>query len=424
MRKALFILICIILFVLTLTYSGIPKAIAVLIIIYCITKGRKEKRWYNPYYLSLTLPISFLCYSSVISPLFTPPLKISTQFFIIGCICFLLLGYDTIKHTRIRPCITNQSNHNFWIIFIIGALPTFIGITLYGNTLNMEGDQLLDAKENMSIPLLGQLSFFLQASIIVACKKNNSKLILISLTASIFAALITVTKTAIVITFIFTLIGMTQFKPQITRTKLFSFIKKYALLIVPIILIGLFIFNNNSRQADGADSEYAFLGSIPSIVPTVKDNNFTRNMYLNYCYFCTPWTNLEENLTTTNYYSTNGNYTFAQFYKKIGIKTFLPERKTLNSAFNTYSFISDYYLDFGHIGTLIASFILGCLIFFFYQKFGYSNDPLLIAFYSLIAYATAMLFFSNHFNAGYILNYFLTFGGYTLITQFNTKKYA
>ena len=86
----------------------------------------------------------------------------------------------------------------------------------------------------------------------------------------------------------------------------------------------------------------------------------------------------------------------------------------MNPTFlNTHTYITDFYIDFGYVGAIIASFILGCLIFFFYKKYGMSNDPLLIGFYVLIAYATFMMFFSNHFVNGYLLNYFITLVGFS-----------
>ena len=84
---------------------------------------------------------------------------------------------------------------------------------------------------------------------------------------------------------------------------------------------------------------------------------------------------------------------------------------------NTHSFITDFYLDFGYFGAMLASFILGCIIFYCYRKYGLSSDALLVSFYVLISYATLMLFFSNHFIIGYLLNYYITFGGYYLLMR-------
>ena len=337
-------------------------------------------------------------------------LPASTLFMICGSFVALIFGFTVIRSFGIKPVkVPDNYSENFWIAFWIGIIPTLIAYYMFGNVYSMENDKMLEVKEEMSLPVIGQFAYFLPASILIACKRNNTKLIVLALISTFAAALFTLTKTSIVIAVVFMLIGISVFKPSLTENKLVRQIRKYIFLVLPFSFLLLFSFNNTTRHGDSADT-MSFIEQGGSSLSA--SGGIAQNMYLNYLYFCNPWSNLQYNVKN-NHVHGNGRNTFSQFGKKIGIDIDKVQ-KICPSVINTHSFLTDYYIDFGIIGSIIASFFLGCVIYFLYRKFGLSNDPMLLAFYGLICYATFMLFFNNHFNDGYLINYFITFGLYYL----------
>lgn len=327
---------------------------------------------------------------------------------IVSCMIAIICGFLTIEGIHRKPVNNKSYNENFWVILGIGLIPTVASLILVGNPMSMEGEEMLDAKSKFTLPLVGQLAYFLQASVIVACKNNNSKQILYASLLSIAVAFISLTKTAMLMTALFLFIGLIRFKPEVLQSKSMKVIKSKAWIIVPVLLIATFVFNNSVRNNASKYKINALNRETPVLIQSRTE--FTEGMYMNYLYFCSPWGNLQYNLLY-NQDNGDGANTFAQFGKKLGIKTDVVKKKQ-PSYLNTHSFITDFYLDFGYIGAIIASYVLGCIIFLCYRRFGLSNDALLLSFYALVSYASVMLFFSNHFTIGYLLNYFITFGGY------------
>ena len=389
------------------------KTLTIILILICFRLGLKEKNYFNPYIL-LSIPlISYFFYYSDLAPGFLSELQWSTDLLILMCFSALIVGFTIVKYSKLRAVKTKFTyNENFWVICILGLFPTALSYILYGSIFDASGAAMLDIKEKQSLPIIGQLAYFLPASIIVACKNNNSMQIIIAIVLSMLAAIMTLTKTAMLVALIFTVIGLYVFEPNILNSKIAKFLKKYAFILLPVLILYMFMANNSVRHEASTSSsmEYIEQGGGKMIH---NRSDFAQGMFLNYLYFCSPWSNLDYNVQRIHEPS-YGTNTFAQFAKKVGIEIQTVEK--LEPTFlNTHSFITDFYIDFGYLGAIVASFLLGCIIYFFYSKFYFSNDALLLAYYCLISYATIMLFFSNHFINGYLLNYLITFGGYYLI---------
>ena len=397
------------------------KVITVLLIIFCFRKGMTTKDLFSPYVLLIVPLTSYLLYFAELGPAFLADLQTRTDFLIVLCFTAIVIAFTVMKALKIKPVKTKRSyNENFWVICIIGLIPAVLSYILYGSVFDATGDAMLEIKEKQSLPVIGQLAYFLPASIIVACKNNNSKQIIIAVFLSFFAAALTLTKTSLLVALIFTLAGLYQFNPGIVNSKPALFIKKYIYIWLPVLVIYMFMANNSIRQEaqGGGAMEYVELSNSHLIT---NRGNLVQGLFLNYLYLCSPWSNLDYNVQRINEIS-GGSNSFAQFADKLGIKVETVEK--LEPAFlNTHSFITDFYIDFGYLGAIMASFVLGCIIYFFYSKFYFSGDALLLAYYCLIAFATIMLFFSNHFVNGYLLNYLITFCGYYLIIHcLNNKK--
>lgn len=412
MKKTITI-IFLLLTILTLLYlEESIKIILIPLLVVCFYLGHKEEVWFNPYNILIISLISYLLYDYRIAPFFLQELSISTELLIILCFTAIIFGFSFCRILNINNATSIKKTENFWIILLIGLIPTTASVILFGNILEMEGTEMLETREKYSIPLIGQLAYFLPASIIIACRNNNSRLICLSIFLSLLAAFMTITKTAILVCLIFVIIGFTKFNPDILQTKHIKILKKTSLFWFPVLLIYVFILNNSVRHDAGTSTSMDYIERSGTML--VDDyTDFGESMFLNYLYYCSPWGNLQYNIDHNSMVG-YGKNTFAQFGKKFGIEVDTVE-KIEPTFLNTHSFITDFFIDFGYLGAIIASFILGFLIYFFYRKFGISDDPLLLAHYALICYATTMLFFSNHFTNGYLLNYLITFGGYSAL---------
>ena len=143
-----------------------------------------------------------------------------TQLTITFSFIALFLGISFGINNGYAPLIRTYENESVWIMMTLGLLQTVVVLVFFGNVLALSGDALLDAKQGVDIPIIGQLAYYLPASIIIACKRNNSKLIIITIAISLFAALITVTKMSILVSFFFIMVGFIRFKPNIIKSKI------------------------------------------------------------------------------------------------------------------------------------------------------------------------------------------------------------
>lgn len=416
MKSKILNFILVALIVVLALYVGWAQSYTMLLIYYCVREGRKQSHFLNPFYLLILTLFSFVIYNEDIGGIFMMPLSNKVKWMIVGSFTMFVVGLKI--GTRFKTCAKRVGCYveNYWVIFCVGLIPTLLAVYLYGNVLDMSGDAMMDAKEKMVLPGLGQLLYFMPASIIVACKKNNSSLIILSTIVALWAAYLTVTKTAIMVVMVFLLLGLISFRPSIIENKVAKFLRSYAVVLVPLFLLYTFMGNTTKRL----DATNVSTDTIENAESSLNyDSDFANGMFTNYLYLSAAWSNVEYNVAHNNV-TGDGRNTLWQFARKVGIDYDKTE-KMEPFNFNVHTYITDWYLDFGYFGPIVMSLLLGMFVFFCYKKFCLSDDPLYIAFYALVAEATLMMFFSNHFNGGAVLNYFITFIGYSFFAR-NFKK--
>lgn len=412
MKSKILNFILIALVVVLAIYVGWAQAYTMLLIYYCVIEGKKQSHFLNPFYLLTLTLFSFVIYNEEIGGIFMMPLSDEVKWMIVGSFTMVIVGLKVGTNFTTRAKKVGCYVENYWVIFWVGLIPTLLAVYLYGNVLDMSGDAMMDAKEKMVLPGLGQLLYFLPASIIVACKKNNTKLIILSTTMALWAAYLTVTKTAIMVVMVFLLVGLISFRPSIVENKVAKFFRAYAVILVPVFLLYTFMGNTTKRL----DATNVSTNSIQKAESTLKyDSDFADGMFSNYLYLSAAWSNVEYNVVH-NKVTGDGRNTIWQFARKVGVDYDKTE-KIEPFTFNVHTYITDWYLDFGYFGPIVMSLFLGMFVFFCYKKFCLSDDPLYIAFYAIVAEATLMMFFSNHFNGGSVLNYFITFIGYSFFAR-------
>ncbi len=414
MIRNICILIAIVVTSIYLVNGNYAQAVAMCILVASIIEGNKCKYSYNPFFLLIITLVSFLLYNPQWGGVFFSALSYKTQAVICFSLIALFAGMRLCMRFQIHPLIVGKKTENILIVGALGLLPTLVSFAFFGNILVLSGDALLEAKEGLDIPIVGQLAFFLPATIIIACKRNSSKLIILAIIVSVLSALMTVTKMAILMAVFFSFVGLNRFSPSFLENKFVKSIKRYAAIWVPICVLLMFS-NNNAIRTDAQGGEMTYYSNSGSMMHFDSSDEFAEGIFLNYLYFCSPWSNLDYNIERNNRRGYGAN-TFGQFGKRFGMEV-QPVEKIQPSFLNTHTFLTDYILDFGLLGAVIASFFLGLFISYGYCKWGCSDDPIWLSFYTLIAFATSMLFFSNHFNNGYLFNYFLSFGIYYLISK-------
>ena len=300
-----------ILFVLCLFTQSISKLFVLGIMYLLVNNGRIQDKIYNPFNIFCVTCISYLCYYQPLGGMFLDDISVTTQVLIVLCLFAVFLGMFVVSRKNITPIDIDNRCANFWIVFIVGALASNVAIYLSGNTLDMSGEEMLESKEKMSIPFLGQFAYWLPTSIIVACKKNNSKLIVISLIASLYVALVSVTKTGMLMACLFFAIGVTTFKPDIMKHKITLVLRKYAIIWMPVLMLSYFVYNNSIRHEASSSNSMEYLERSGTSVVQGTDN-VAQGMFLNYLYFCSPWSNLDYNVRL-NHERGYGKNTFCQF---------------------------------------------------------------------------------------------------------------
>ena len=118
-----------------------------------------------------------------------------------------------------------------------------------------------------------------------------------------------------------------------------------------------------------------------------------------YAYLTTPWTNLQYVMLTQGTPHTNGLWLVRPFIGYLQLEDKFKDAYSIESfsSFNTFTFIAVQYEDFGFYLSVISSILIGLFVGRYYRRSLTTNSPLEVANYVLIAQATLMMFFSNHF---------------------------
>ena len=73
------------------------------------------------------------------APILLQDLEPTTIALIILCFTALIFGFVCVKKHYVQPVQSYGYIENFWVVFIIGLIPTALSYILYGNILDMTG---------------------------------------------------------------------------------------------------------------------------------------------------------------------------------------------------------------------------------------------------------------------------------------------
>lgn len=207
-------------------------------------------------------------------------------------------------------------------------------------------------------------------------------------------------RTGILFIFVTILISLEEYYIKDKKSK-----KRFQLLIVFMIIIFLSLFELRDylREDHTVFSYFAGGYELNDIASYYTKGNRTiwrgpPSLMLPYMYLTTPWNNLQFVIETQNtrtyglwllrpmlgYFSLDSN--FVDQYRLVPY-----------SSFNTFTYLSVLFKDFGYWGSCFGSVLLGLFVKYVYSLYKNSNSAFIIACYALTSCAVAEMFFSNHF---------------------------
>lgn len=403
--------------VLWFNFSTVAAISAVFFLI-LITLGSKQKTVFNPYFLFSATPLSLMLYDHNVSTYFLIEFDFYVTTIITLGVFSFILGLYLVKPTkRVRVEVTKRS---FWIIVGLGVAPHILGILLAGVPILAEGEaQITAARENYQIPLLSQFSFFLPISIICAFREKSFLKISVSITLSLFFAVITVSKFTILLSLMFIVFAITKYGVKRKPSKLVRFGLPAIIVCFPLIF-GVI----HDTRSDLEQSEYQWRQQVSSDVGFI--DTYGDILYLPYLYATSPWSNLAHNIAIQEELLL-GKATVRPFISILQLDVFFPpvDKEIYQFPMNTHAFLTDFYNDFGAVGVCLLPFFLGMLVKHIYSQSIADNDVLQDGLWVIFGFATFMLFFSNHFTSvGYPFVFFLLVGGYKIISRSFIKGFS
>lgn len=397
-----FVVICAV--VAFMFYRGINQtgifnyAVLLVIIIYVLYKGVNQEFILNPYILFALTPITLLIYDVNVSTHYLQSLNQNTYNICFYNFILLLAGFSFANRFRFKKSesavwskgdnLSSDSCTRYaYIMLVLGLYPTIYGcITGMGYLLSMNLSGMKEAVN--AAPLCSIFQLFAYPSIICAIQSKRRKTIVVVSIALIASMFLNFSKTTLVMLAVSILLVVYN-QSKLQNRKMFK-----VMLITTIALIAFyysFDFYNSIRHDYDTNQYFSDLGYV---------GNVTQSWFLPIMYLISPWGNLQYIIDTTVSHAF-GLWAIKPFLGYLQIDTLFSSQfalKPMYTAFNTFSYISCFYRDFGFLGSGVESFVLGYFIMRIYKMFlAHRKSPFMNAIYALNIYATVMLFFNNHY---------------------------
>ena len=358
------------------------KCCLFVVFIYCIIQGKCEERILNPYYLFAITPLSLLIYDSSIADAYYLELKLSTILLaLINMIVFLFFFKKTSISSKNNDSYIFNTSQNLikhgWILFLISCV---------GNIIPPLASVL-------------QLCVFLAIPCIVKSKKWGHLILMLLLWFVL--NMDHMTKSFLLQALIILSISYLRF----TRKRENVNIKIIIFAFLSLLLM-LEMFNLKAYLADGG----SFIGYISgdknnyNLVEDFLDArsyvdwNYSNILLMPYFYLTTPWTNLQYVIDTQATH-TYGLWAIKPILGWLKLDDYFNSEYTLYSysVFNTFTYITVFFKDFGYWGSCLGSAALGFFVKKIYSRYILFPSPFSAACYAMTAQATLEMFFSNHF---------------------------
>lgn len=356
---------------------------------YCIYRGFKERNLFNPYFFFAITPLSLLLYNANLSEYYFLELSQFTWTLSILSMLLFVIGLNSAKRKikSEKTIISRSKMMNHSILFLIlSIIPALYGI-IFGFAHFISFD-LIGLKPYMVLFPFSAIFYLFKYPAIVFAIKSKSKfhIATILLISSIFTFL-NFNKTDILFLLIVPIIAFSKFSIKLQKRKLL-------IIVLMIVMIGIIIWAFSFYE--GIRGQF---NTIDLILNNNRVNwNYNDNLLLPYMYLTTPWSNLQY-VIDTQISHTFGLWTLKPLMGYFQLDNLLSEYYTLKSftSFNTFTFITVQFKDFGLIGSGILSFILGLIVKRVYYNHKFSDSPIYTTSFAVFSVPVLEMFFSNHF---------------------------
>lgn len=380
-------------------FSSLLRLIVVSIFVFCIFRGMSERSFLNPYFMFSITPFSLLLYTEEFSPYYLDKLEPATWgIAIINMIAFLFALSRTTGKTRIRfgqkyPCgramgtrevILSSKRivrHSIALCFL-GALPALGSIV------------------GFSMPFRYLIKYALYIGIAFAFKSKNKMAIIISIIFSFINFVDDFNKTELLFLVITLAACFEAYYIQSTKDR----VRFISLAVIGGLFMLVVAFPLKAYSRDGGDFFAFFRNSAEISASTFSwvDSRINFNgpyfLQMPYMYLIQAWNNVQYVMHTQPEH-TFGLWAIKPFLNYIQLDGFFADLYTLIPAsnFNTFTYITVLYKDFGYLGSALESAMLGYFVKSIYMGYRRNGSAFNVASYALTAMATLEMFFSNHF---------------------------
>lgn len=369
--------------------SSMLRVVSCVLFLWCIYMGRKETYILNPFWLFSITPLSLLLYNDNVSRIYLQKLTSKTWgLAILNIIAFSMTLFISLKIMRRKKGI------------IANEQPDKIAY-LKQNSVIMMGISFIPVLYRM---LFGKVMLFtsvislcVYVSIIMGIKTKEKRWIIGILLIAALRFLFAFNKTELVFFLIVIVTGIEKYYELSSKSKI-----KILLGLVVSALFMLFVaFPLKTYVQDNGGNIVDFFTKNVKVVYDYGqriDWSGPEVLKMPYMYLVTAWNNVQYVLETQNT-RTYGLWFIKPilgYFQLSGIFDSLYELKPY-SSFNTYTYITVLFKDFGYFGSAIGSVFLGWFVAKMYYWYTVSQDSWKVSCYSLTAIAVFEMFFSNHF---------------------------
>lgn len=354
-----------------------------------------QEKIINPFTLYLLLPISLFLYDQNVSTHYLVKLTQDTYNIAFYNMIMYFLGLLLMLHLNVKLSprawsygedLTQGGHARIALkMLMLGMIPSILTLLMGISAItNMNTLRVIYG----GIPLASVLSLLLYPGLLFTFKSNNKQVIFIAIICALINLYTSFSKSTLTMLCMTILISIYVWAQKDYRRK-----KWLSTAVVAIVVIGFISFEvyNNIRFEYNLNDYFDELGYV---------GNISNSLFLPYMYITSPWSNVQNFLETTTEF-THGLWILKPFLGYAQLDSFFLQAYELVprfSAFNTYTYISVFFLDFGVIGSGICSFFLAMYTMYLYRMFLlYSESPLIQGVYALNVYAMFMMFFNNHF---------------------------
>lgn len=359
------------------------------IAVWSIYKGTKEEFLANPYYLFAITPITLLIYTEKVSYYYLKELTTRTWLFAIINFCAFLFALSFTKAYKNIPDYEEKEDYNekslvlhTLIMLVIGAIPRIYNLT-FGHSMFM-GSILI---------------YFGYLALTAAIKSKKKWLIFLLIIYYIFGFFISFTKT-ILIAIACTLIVAIEKYIAIDKKRKRQVIALVVALGVFMVVVG---FPLKAYMARGGKLVGYFTGV------EVINQQFTgygsridlgnlNIVQMPYMYLVSAWNNVQYVMQTQTSH-TYGLWFIKPLLGYLQLDGYFSDAFSLvpYSSFNTFTFVTIFFKDFGFWGSALESFFLGWFVKKIYTRCLNSKSLYWTGCYAMTACAVTEMFFSNHF---------------------------